>query len=112
MVILGGLNHYKVLNSETGVKMSLELNTKPVSIIQSATIGGKAIIMFNGIEMDLDTFCHMVNYIMCNTPLGPQDPRLALLEDMRCLYKREYNGTLCLTGSRPLPEYYSIWSET
>ena len=67
--------------------MSLELSgTNPMVIAKSGIPGTNSINLYNSnndMEIPMDDFCCLVEYVMTNTDLFPDDPRFKFIERIK-----------------------------
>ena len=66
-------------------------------------------MLIAGKEIDMEDFRHIVNYVMCNSEMTENDPRLELLKDMQCLVVQEIRGQKRLVGHRPITIHFCSW---
>lgn len=59
-------------------------------------------------EIPMEDFRELMMYVMCNTPLAEDDPRLELLEDIKDLTVVVESGYRHFKGTRPLAQHYQF----
>jgi hypothetical protein len=65
--------------------MSLKLNvdTDPPVVTKSYEVGGQHTIIIGQEDIGLQDFCALAEYVLTNTDIIPNDPRLPLIEKIK-----------------------------
>lgn len=66
-------------------------------------------ILFGEKEISMEEFCSMVNYVLCNSELTGEDPRLELLADIKSLKVVSVMDRVRLIGDRPSHRFFCNW---
>ena len=80
---------------------------KPIEASTFTIFDGEIDLRIGGHQIPLEDFRFLVMYVMCNSNISPNDPRLELLEDLRSLIVIEDEYGKRLSGLRPLAQHFS-----